>query len=230
VRKDDPSILQELGNPFIIRQLSEREDNELADALLENNSVTNLEFETGKCTKSSAEALAKYVRTSKCLQRIRWRRELDIEYQELRQSEEITCCFLSAFQESTSLKELAIDFSLIDGSSNLALENMLTHTQSLRSLSLRISPRQNIAVAVVAAAQAGLKNNTTLQELTLDCWVATNVAPILTSLRDHPLLRRLCLSGQGVDLTGLETLLLSDTSKITELDVHGCSGVLPLMG
>jgi hypothetical protein len=76
VRKDDPSILQELGKPFNVRQLSEREDNELSDALLKNNSVTHLEFDTGKYTKSSAEAMAKYVRTSNRLQRIRWKREL----------------------------------------------------------------------------------------------------------------------------------------------------------
>jgi hypothetical protein len=40
VRNNDPSILPELGNPFQIRNLSEREHTELADALLENNSVT----------------------------------------------------------------------------------------------------------------------------------------------------------------------------------------------
>jgi hypothetical protein len=56
---------------------------------------------------------------------------------------------------------------------------------------------------------------------------ATNVSPILTSLRDHP--RRLCLTGQGVDLTGLETALLSDTTKITELEINRCNGGLPIM-
>jgi Leucine-rich repeat (LRR) protein len=49
---------------------------------------------------------------------------------------------------------------------------------------------------------------------------ATIVSPILTSLRNHPLLRRLCLRGHTVDLTGLEAVLLSDDSKITELEFH----------
>jgi hypothetical protein len=72
----------------------------------------------------------------------------------------------------------------------------------------------------MASARSGLKNNNTLRELTLECsQLVTTVSPILTSLRDHPLLRRLCLSGSAVDLTGLETLLLSDNSKITELDI-----------
>jgi Ran GTPase-activating protein (RanGAP) involved in mRNA processing and transport len=56
------------------------------------------------------------------------------------------------------------------------------------------------------------------------------VPPILTSLRDHPLVRRLCLRGNGMDLTGLEPVLLSDTSKITELDIQRFYGGPPIMG
>jgi hypothetical protein len=139
VRNDDPSILPELGKPFKIRDLSEREYMELADALLENTSVTYLQFATLNYTKSSAEAMAKYVRTSKRLQRILWPRNWMVEASVLRHREEIVCCLLSAFQKSTSLKELSMELPLIGGPSNLALENMLTHTQSLQSLSLSTS-------------------------------------------------------------------------------------------
>jgi Leucine-rich repeat (LRR) protein len=218
VRNNDTSILPEFGNgkPFNIRHLSEKEDMELADALLENTNVTYLEFETEKYTNSSAEAMAKYVRTSKQLQHIRWN---GAWYPQFRHCEEILCCFLPAIQESTSLKELHINFPLIGGPSNLALENMLTHTQSLQSLSLicPFGPREDIAVA---AARSGLRRNTTLRELTLEFSRGTTISPILTSVRDHPLLERLCLHGYAVDLTGLETVLLSETSKITELDIH----------
>jgi hypothetical protein len=55
------------------------------------------------------------------------------------------------------------------------------------------------------------------------------VSSILTSVRDHPLLRRLCLRGRAVDLTGLETLLLNDTSKITEHDIHSIRVGLPML-
>jgi hypothetical protein len=58
VRKDDPSNLPELGQPFQIRDLSEKEDMEVADALLENNSVTYPESGVAKYTKSTAEAMA----------------------------------------------------------------------------------------------------------------------------------------------------------------------------
>jgi Ran GTPase-activating protein (RanGAP) involved in mRNA processing and transport len=225
VRNNDPSILPELGKPFRIRRLSEREYMELADALLENNSVTYLQLHAENHTKSSAEAMAKYVRTSKRLQRIRWDRDSG-GYDNY---EDILCCFLPAFQESKSLKELHINFPVTGGPSSLALKNMLTHTQSLRSLTL--CPAGLLEGIAMATARSGLKKNTTLRELTLDVWHgATSVSPILTSLRDHPLLRRLCVRGHVVDLAGLETLLLSDKSKITELEIHRFYGGPPIMG
>jgi Ran GTPase-activating protein (RanGAP) involved in mRNA processing and transport len=216
VRNNDPSILPAPGEPFRIRRLSENEGMELADALLENTNVTDLELEMDNHTKSSAEAMAKYMGTSKRLQRIRFVGSWN--NRELQHREEIICCFLHAFQESTSLKELYIIFSLIAGLTSLAFESMLTHTQSLRSLSFICRADEDINVA---AASSGLKKNTTLRELTLDfSRCATRISPILTILRDHPLLRRLCLRGYPVDLTGLETLLLSETSKITELEIQ----------
>jgi Ran GTPase-activating protein (RanGAP) involved in mRNA processing and transport len=216
VRNSDPSILPERGRYFNIRHSSEKEDIELADALLENTNVTHLQFNTNYYTKSAAEAMTKYVRTSKRLQRIRWNPTLSV----LQQCQEMLSYFLTALQESTSLKELSIDFPIQDGPSNLAIESMLTHTQSLRSLTL-ICPDWLLEDTFVAAARSGLKKNTTLRELTLETSRAgSTVSPILTSLCDHPLLRKLCLRGDGMHLTGLENVLLSDTSKITELDIQ----------
>jgi Ran GTPase-activating protein (RanGAP) involved in mRNA processing and transport len=232
-RRPSLSILPESGKPFAIcHRLSEKEDMELTDALLENTSVTYLQLETKEYTKSSAEAMAKYVRTSKRLQRIRLKPNRMIDDRVLRQREEMLRHFLPAIQESTSLKELHI--LSIGGPSSQALENMLTHTQSLRSLSL-IYPSGPLEDIAVFAARSGLKKNTTLRELTLAFPPgATTVSPILTSLRDHPLLRRLCLDGylggDVRDLTGLETVSLSETSKITELDIHRSYASPPVMG
>jgi hypothetical protein len=114
---------------------------------------------------------------------------------------------------------------------------MLTHTQSLRSLKL-IFPESfpddgGLEETAMAAVQSGLKKNTTLRELTLEfSRGAATVSPILATLRDHPLLRRLCLSGHVVDVTGLEALLQSETSKITELDIDRLNKSLgvPMMG
>jgi Ran GTPase-activating protein (RanGAP) involved in mRNA processing and transport len=40
----------------------------------------------------------------------------------------------------------------------------------------------------------------------------------------HPLLRRLSLRGWGLDLTGLETVVRNDKSKITDLEIHSLYG------
>jgi hypothetical protein len=154
VRNSDPSILPLPGHSFMIRRLSEKEDIELADALLENTSVTYLQLATENYTKISAEAMAKYVRSSKHLQRIRWNSNQMTDDRDSR--EEMLCCFLPAFQESRSLKELHINFPLQGEPSYLALESMLTHTQSLRSLTLYypVGPQEDIAVA---ATRSGLK-------------------------------------------------------------------------
>jgi hypothetical protein len=165
VRNNDPSILPESGEPLRIRHLSEKEGKNLADALLENTSVTYLELETEMYTKVSAEAMAKYVRTSKRLQHIRWNGNWMTDDRSLKQHEDMLCCLLPAIKKSASLKELQINFPRGSGLSNLALENMLTHTQSLRSLSL-IYPSGPLEDIAVAAARSGLKKNTTLRELT----------------------------------------------------------------
>jgi hypothetical protein len=160
--------------------LSEKEGIELANALLKNADVTNLEFETAKYTNLSAEAMAKYVRTSKSLQRIRldsihWYRVITDD-RVLQHHEEMFCCFLPALQESTSLKELHINFPHGGGLSDLALENMLTHTQSLQSLSLSC-PDGLLEDLTVAATSAGLEKNTTLRELTLRLPVGAKTFP-----------------------------------------------------
>jgi hypothetical protein len=84
------------------------------------------------------------------------------------------------------------------GPSKLAFENMLTHTKSLRSVSLTF-PYGLPEDWAIAAASSGLKKNTTLRELTLVVpQGATTVSSLFTSLRDHPLLKSLSLSHQSV--------------------------------
>jgi len=176
-------------------------------------------LDIGTFAKSSAEAMTACVRASKRLQRMRARTRCQVRNATMQLRDEMLCCFLSAIQESTSLMELHMESPRVGEPANLAFENALTRTQSLRSLSLSCPDGLTEDMAV-AAARSGLKNNTTLRELALECsWRATTVSPTLTSLRDHPLLRRLCVHGHAADLTGLETVLLSDNSKITELDI-----------
>jgi Leucine-rich repeat (LRR) protein len=230
VRNNDPYILPE-GWPLRIRNtVCEEEDIQLAAALQENANVTYLELHTAKYTKSSAEAMAKYVRTSKRLQRIEWNLSWMSDTLALERYEEMMCCFLPAFQESTSLKELRIDLPH-GGASSLAFENMLAHTQSLRSLSLTCSGDLLEDGAAVSAARSGLEKNTTLRNFSLLFWqTSPTISPIARSLCDHPHLRRICLTGETLDLTGLDTLLLSDTSKFTELHISTMRPLMTIVG
>jgi hypothetical protein len=165
VPNNDPTLLPEHGKPFKIDSLSEREGIEPSKALPENTNITYLQLETAKYTKSSADAMAKYVRTSKRLQHIQlslpWMSD-DLALQ--RQLENMLCCFLPAFQESTSLQELHMQLPRGDGPSSLALENMSTHTQSLWSLSLNCVGARPEDIAV-AALLSGLKKKTLYESL-----------------------------------------------------------------
>jgi hypothetical protein len=227
VRNNDRSILPEPGKSLRLRYLNEKEGIEISDALLENNSVTYLELGTAMYAKGSAEALANYVRTSKRLEHITWNGEL----YSLLQHEEMMCCLLPAIQESTSLKELHMELPPNEEFSYPAFATMLAHTQSLRSLTLTNPIGLPLKAIFVAAAEMGLNLNTTLRDLTLELSRdEMTVSPILTSLRDHPLLRRLFLRGWVADLTGLETVLLSHISNITDLDIDMKHVYGPLMG
>lgn len=116
--------------------------------------------------------MAKRVRNSKRLQQISW------ECRELRHRQEIICCFLHAFQESISYKELNMELPPVGGPSNLALDNVLIHTQSLRSLSLSFGENGLLEDKAVATASSEWKKNTTLQEFELRFSLgATNFSP-----------------------------------------------------
>jgi hypothetical protein len=84
--------------------VSEKEEMELAVALLENTTITYLELDTEKYTNRTAEAMAKYVHISKRSQRIRWNHTHARMIDDRLFHEEMLCCFLAAIQESTSLK------------------------------------------------------------------------------------------------------------------------------
>jgi Ran GTPase-activating protein (RanGAP) involved in mRNA processing and transport len=232
VRNNDPSILPEAGKPFRIRNMCESEGIELADALLQNTSVTYLELETEHYTSiGKAEAMAKYIRTSKHLRHIRWLGDC-LEFQN---RQDIFTCFLRAMQDSTSLLKLEMNFSVaLGGPSKLAIESMLKHSKSLRSLTLICQMREltDILVAAGAAAKSELKKNITLRELTLE--IPKNSAfsetPTLSIIRYLPQLRKLRLNGCVMNLTGLETVMLSDTCNITELEIHKSEIWLPIEG
>jgi hypothetical protein len=204
VRKNDPSILPAPGHFLCIRHLSEKEDVELADALLENDGVEYLELGTAKYTKASAEAMAKYVRTSRCLERIVYNGEF---YQLLPQHEEMLCCLLPATQVSTSLKKLKLKLPPTGGQSYIAFAEMLMYTKTLRSLTL-ISP---VGVSLPR------------EEIFVDA-TATPFWRKLSALetRRYRSSQKLTLEGNCITSTGVGALLeaMEHSSHITNLDLQ----------
>jgi hypothetical protein len=106
--------------------------------------------------------MTKYVRTSICLQHIRWPSNWIIADRGLRHREDMLICFLPAFYKCTSLKKLHMVLPPQGGQSSQAFENMVAHAQSLQSLS-NIYPNGILEEWAVGAAS----ENTILREFTL---------------------------------------------------------------
>ena len=69
-----------------------------------------------------------------------------------------------------------------------------------------------------AAIASGFANNTTLRDLEFQGWRAADLAPMLTALQDHPVLKKIHFNAFCFDylpsLSGLELLLRSQDSKV----------------
>jgi Ran GTPase-activating protein (RanGAP) involved in mRNA processing and transport len=224
LRDDDPTVLPSADMPFRIRcGLSETEHIGLSDALLESRAVKRLELEVLGFTERSAKAIGKYLRSSKHLVSVSFKdgwvpTHLLDDFAELRRRQPLVLSILlRALRESTSLKELTIKY--IDlGRASLDLQDLLIHTQSLQKLDLSagLNPEET------AHVQLGLTMNSTLVDLTLYRGGpgTQTVTPILKSLHNHPFLQSLRLEECAEEPTGIDTLLLSDKSKITQVIIN----------
>lgn len=223
LRADDPTVLPRKGAPFVInRKLSERESIELTNALLQNTNIQSISLNVDHYTSKSAETMGKYLRGSKHLQRVRLegRPFPDVNLQRHKQ---VFSILLRALQESTSLKEISIHNLEIGMLANNSLETFLARTPSLQKLHL-LSTHRALYREEIVALQSALTKSTTLQALSLADWPASTLSSILASLHNHPNLQTLHLNGCAEELTGLDTLLKSRHSKITELLISGNGG------
>jgi Ran GTPase-activating protein (RanGAP) involved in mRNA processing and transport len=226
LRADDPTVLPRIGAPFVInRRLNERESILLTNSLLKNTNVQSLALNVDHYTFKSAETMGEYLRASKHLQlvRLEGRPFPDVK---LQHHKHVFSILLRALQKSTSLKELSIRNLEVGMLANKVLETLLIRTQSLQKLHL-LSTHRALGREEIAALQSALTKSTTLQALSLADWPASTLSSILASLHNHPHLRTLHLNGCAEELTGLDTLLKSNHSKITELVISG-NGGLPI--
>jgi Ran GTPase-activating protein (RanGAP) involved in mRNA processing and transport len=226
LRDDDPTVLPSADSPFKIRSgLTETQYIELSAALLESSAVKHLELDAFALTEGSATAIGKYLRTSKRLVSVSlgegWAPEHSFEDRSAwwRNQDTVLTIILRSLQESKSLEELSIKNRQL-GCASHELETFLIRTKSLRKLvvSTSLLPKE------WARVQLGLSMNTTIVELALidnalydDGQWAYNVAPIPKGLHNHPSLQTLRLEECREELTGIENLLTSGKSKITQV-------------
>jgi hypothetical protein len=120
-----------------VRLLCERRYRTPAMLLLENTNVTYPQLETEEYTRSFARhnTCVPVSAGNAVIAGRRFRREVRSTFS-LWQHREMLSCF-ACNQESTSIRN-CIELPYRGRPSNLVLENMLRHTQSLRSLCLRI--------------------------------------------------------------------------------------------
>jgi Ran GTPase-activating protein (RanGAP) involved in mRNA processing and transport len=226
LREDDPTVLPSTGNPFKIRAgLTETQYIELSAALLESSAVKRLELDVYALTEGSAQAIGRYLRASKCLVSVSldegWAPATAFEDRSAwwRNHHTVLTILLRSLRKSTSLEEFSIKNRQL-GRASHELKAFLIHTKSLRKLALSTS----LPPEEWGRVQLGLSMNTTLVELALidnflygDGQVPYNVAPIPKGLHNHPSLKTLRLEACRGEVTGIENLLISDKSKITQV-------------
>jgi Ran GTPase-activating protein (RanGAP) involved in mRNA processing and transport len=193
---------------------------EVFRALKANASVKHIQLTLFEryCTKRSASVAAEYLESSKTLQ------SLYLGYQYYEQDyQEISAALsllLRALSRNTSVTELDF-YSDVLRFASVAFQELLTGTQTLRKLEIVGSEDEEFNAVQIAAITSGFANNTTLRDLDLDSWREADLAPVLTALQRHPVLKKIHFNASSFDylpsLSGLEDLLRSQDSKVKEL-------------
>jgi hypothetical protein len=220
LRANDPCVLA-YGSFFIPFQgegkYSKAEWIEVFQALRENTLVKDIQLWLHSYTKISAEAAAKYLESSKILQRI--------DLRVARYSQEVPaviCLLLRALSRNASVTELLVDTKSV-GWASVAFQELLTCTQTLQKLQIfGSSLHKDLSEVQIAAISSGFANNTTLRDLKFQGWRPADLAPVLTALQDHPALRKIYFGPASSyaylqSLSGLDVLLRSQDSRVNEL-------------
>jgi Ran GTPase-activating protein (RanGAP) involved in mRNA processing and transport len=224
LRANDPSVvpgrnlLPGLNGCFWIRHgLSETEHIEIANALTRSTAVTNLQLDLSTLDYSAkaAEAMGEFIRSSIHLKRV------TLSFFRLSHTSEgqrVLSILLRALQDSTSVKELRlVDEAYLRVNSELVLSQDLTNLIILT----RTLKKMNIGCHYEALWLCAAKNET-LEDLTLNNYSRSRLTRMLKWLGNNcPNLKTLSIKLITDDLTGLDTLLESYNSNITELILSG---------
>jgi Leucine-rich repeat (LRR) protein len=151
----------------------------------------------------------------------------------------IISLLFQALSRNTSVSKLCVDTKTV-GFASVAFQELLNRTQTLQTMSvIRYLHYQDEDLDEVqtAAIASGFAHNTTLRDLKIQGWREADLASVLTALQNHPALRKIHLIRSPdrdllPSLSGLEVLLRSQDSKVTELVLervgNNTVGLLPV--
>jgi Ran GTPase-activating protein (RanGAP) involved in mRNA processing and transport len=226
LRANDPRVLtSHVGSTFIpynfLRNRSEARYISVFRALKKNTSVKSINFTIlfeRHYTERCALVTAEYVESSKTLRTLRLCPGFLLHSHEVC---EMISHLLRALSRNTSVTKLIISIDVVLFAS-VAFQELLTCTQTLRTLQMDGSGSQVFNGAQTAAIVSGFANNTTLRDLEFNSWRDADLAPVLTALQDHPVLQEVYFRAQRGrhlprSLSGLGILLRSQNSKVKEL-------------
>jgi hypothetical protein len=194
---------------------------EVAEALTQNTVVRRIALQPHDYKKISADAMAKYLRQSKHLLYVDLMGDSLTLFELLIgatfgfRRERALCTFIEAIGQSTSVQGLRL-MNLGLGSASASFENLLTQTKTLRHLRVDLEKQWPLTEAETAAIASGFSKNSTLREIVLVDWQETGLTPVLTALRDHPMLEKLQVDGFS-SFTGMDALLHGKNSQLKEL-------------
>jgi hypothetical protein len=233
LRTNDPSILNTYDDPFVpppnwLGDCSEAECIAIFQALKENVSVKHIGFDMlfkQNYTEACAVVAAEYVESSKTLQTL----DLDVyRSQYSHEVREMVSLLLQALSRNTLVSKLTITTNVVRFAS-VAFQELLTRTLTLQKLQTNGCGNEGFNEMQIATIASGFANNTTLRDVEFKNWREADLAPVLTALQNHPALQKMNLklthftdvSADIPSSSGLEALLHSQDSKVTELVLEG---------
>jgi Ran GTPase-activating protein (RanGAP) involved in mRNA processing and transport len=228
---NDPSVLPEEPSEYFEPNVPESSRLEIAEALAHNTIVRRIALEPDHYKKESADAMAKYLAQSKHLSDVKLSQYFPYETAEDCSHQQVVSTFIEAIGQSNSVKKLELISPDLTPTIK-SLENLLTRTKTLQSLTVYdfldrqghyLDRRGHLDEAAMIAIASGFSKNATLREIKLLDWQETNLIPVLTALRDHPVLEKVQV-GLFRSLAGVDVLLRGKHSQIKELTISKFNG------
>jgi hypothetical protein len=222
LRANDPSVLPEEPSNYFEPDVPGSGRLEIAEALLQNTIVRRIGLDAGNYGKLSADAMAKYLAQRKHLLAVKLGVDFSFGTAEECAHQQFLSTFIEAIGQSNSAKELELPCPGLIPTSR-CLENLLTRTKTLQSLTVSLEGQGSSEEAATAAIASGFAKNATLRKVTMAYWQETSRIGVLAALRDHPVLETLQVEGIS-SFTGIDALLSSTHSQLKQLIIARFSG------